>query len=161
MEYERKDVKVQDVTGVIPVVYTAHSKLTFFCRDVIAEFVLRQNRLPLNPFRIFDYFLGDRVDRDLVRRGNNNLVRIANEIWVFGDIADGVLLEIRLAEKLGKPVRYFTLGTRVSEIVEVLPSVVTVEDEVLQTTGLAMEQIREALESAHRAANDQHAASAR
>jgi hypothetical protein len=140
---------VHDVTAPIPTIYTAHSKLTFFCRDVISEFVLRKNRLPLNPFRIFDYFLGDRVDRDLIRRGNNNLVRIADEVWVFGDIADGVLLEIQHALTLGKPVRYFKIATRVSEIEEVEPGSVIIEDEVPLTTGLEISQIRGLLLQAH------------
>ncbi len=132
-----------DLTGRIPAVYTAHSKLTFFCRDVVSEYVLTQGALPLNPFRIFDYFLGDRVDRDLVRRGNNNLVRIADETWVFGDIADGVFLEIEYALRLGRPVRYFTIGTRVCEIKGVPAEAVNFEDEVSAVTGLPLARLRE------------------
>ena len=44
------------------------------------------------------------MDRDAVRQANNNLLRIADEIWVFGHlIADGVLFEIRYAQQLNKP----------------------------------------------------------
>lgn len=132
---------MQNLTENIPAIYTAHSKLTFFCRDVISEFVLQRGALPLNPFRIFDYFLGDRVERDLVRRGNNNLVRISDETWVFGDVADGVFLEIQLAIQLKKPVRYFTIGTRVSEIVETAPVNVQIEEEVPLTTGLPHDEL--------------------
>ena len=31
----------------------------------------------------------------------------ADELWVFGKISDGVMAEIKLAKKLGKPIRYF------------------------------------------------------
>ncbi|MDT0529770.1 hypothetical protein RM555_12305 [Micromonospora sp. DSM 115977] len=130
-----------DITERILAVYTAHSKLTFYCRDVISEFVLRNNAVPLNPFRVFDYFLGDRVDRDLVRRGNNNLVAITDETWVFGDIANGVYAEIELAHKLGKPVRYFSISTRVAEIKEIQPGEVRFEDEVLAETGMPVSQL--------------------
>ena len=59
--------------------------------------------LPLNPFRVFEYFLGDRVDRELVRQANNNLISRSDELWVFGDhIADGVFFEIRYAQESRK-----------------------------------------------------------
>lgn len=93
-------------------VFTAQSKHFFHCRDVICEYVFSQGGLPINPFRAFGYFLGDRVDRDLIRHGNNQLVRICDELWVFGPIADGVLTEILLAAKVNKPVRFFTIDTR-------------------------------------------------
>ncbi|WP_088998953.1 DUF7768 domain-containing protein [Micromonospora echinofusca] len=108
---------------------------------MVSEFVLRNNAVPLNPFRIFDYFLGDRVDRDLVRRGNNNLVAITDETWVFGDVANGVYAEIELAHKLGKPVRYFSISTWVADIKEIQPDEVRFEDEVLKETGMPVSQL--------------------
>lgn len=138
------------LTQHLPVVYTAQSKHNFFCRDVICEFVLRRQAVPLNPFRLFDYFLGDRVDRNHIRRANNNCVRIADEIWVFGDISDGVFHEIRYALELGKAVRYFTLSTRVEDIREMPPHQISLEDEVKKTVGLPEEELREIIVSAAR-----------
>ncbi|MFG3100096.1 hypothetical protein ACGFZL_06210 [Streptomyces sp. NPDC048182] len=138
------------LTQSLPVVYTAQSKHNFFCRDVICEFVLRRQAVPLNPFRIFDYFLGDRVDRDLIRRANNNCVRVADEIWVFGEISDGVFHEIRYALDLGKPVRYFNLSTRVEGISEVRPHETSLEDEVESSVGLSEERLRKVIVSAAR-----------
>ena len=43
----------------------------------------------------------------------------ADELWTFGVIADGVVEEIRLAKKLGKRVRHFSLGTTLESIREV------------------------------------------
>lgn len=54
---------------------------------------------------VFGYFLLDAVDRDSVRVGNNNLVKQCDEIWVFGAVSNGVLAEIQIANKQGKPVR--------------------------------------------------------
>lgn len=58
---------------------------------------------------VFDYFLLDAVDRDLVREGNNNLVKRCDEVWVFGAVSNGVLAEVQIAHEQGKPVRYFAI----------------------------------------------------
>lgn len=90
-----------------PLVYTAMSKHLFYYRFFISGYVLKQGAVPLNPFMVFDYFLADHVDRDLVREGNNNLVKRADEIWVFGPVSNGVLAEIKIAKSAEKPIRYF------------------------------------------------------
>jgi len=63
---------------------------------------------PLNPFMIFDYFLLDTLPRDKVRLANNNLIMRADEVWVIGDISDGVAAEIKLAKRENKKIRYFS-----------------------------------------------------
>ena len=88
-------------------IFTAMSKHTFYFRQHISRFVLEHNCVPLNPFMLFDYFLLDTVDRDMVRNANSNLVKRCDELWVFGPISDGVQREIELAESLNKPIRYF------------------------------------------------------
>ena len=97
-------------TEQLPTVFTAQSKRHFYCRDHLCEFVLSEGAIPVNPFRLFEWFVGDRVDRNLVRQANNNLIRVCDELWAFGQtVADGVLFEIIYARHLGKPVRYFTI----------------------------------------------------
>ena len=88
----------------------------YYCRDAICEYVLLEKSLPINPFRVFDYFLGDRVDRDIIRQGNNHLINLCDELWVFGPIADGVLFEIVYSLNIQRPIRFFKIGTRSSEI---------------------------------------------
>lgn len=92
-----------------PLVYTAMSKHLFYYRFFISSFVLKEGAVPLNPFMVFDYFLADQVERDLVREGNNNIVMRSDETWVFGPISNGVLAEIQIAKKLNKPIRYFKI----------------------------------------------------
>ena len=87
-----------DIKGSRNLVYTAFSKHLFYYRMHISQFVLGQEKVPLNPFMLFDYFLVDSIDRDVVRRANNSLVLRADEIWVFGDISNGVLSEILIAQ---------------------------------------------------------------
>jgi hypothetical protein len=121
----------------IPIIYPAFSKRNFFLRDQITCYVVREGGVPLNPFGSFGYFLADVVERDLVRRCNNNLVRICDSIWVFGDIANGVFDEIKYARSLGKPVRYFSLGSRLEEIVPVSLDQMRFESELTATKSLS------------------------
>ena len=95
-----------------PVIYTAQSKQYFYCRDAVCEFV-RQDSIPINPFRLFDYFLGDRVERDKIRAANAEMLSRCDEVWVFGgNVMDGVLMEIAQAVSESKPIRYFTTRRR-------------------------------------------------
>ena len=89
------------------VVFTAMSKKYFYMRFFVTRFALEQGAVPINPFASFDYFLLDAVERDTVRRANNTLVARADELWVFGDIADGVRVEIIQAWQQHKTVRFF------------------------------------------------------
>lgn len=123
-----------DLTKSKPIIFTAQSKVFFYCRDAVCQYVFQHDKIPLNPFRVFGYFLGDRVDRDLIRQGNNNLIKIAEELWVFGcPIADGVLFEIILAKKLGKPIRFFTIENRAEDIRETNPTELSFEPGVYQS----------------------------
>ena len=77
---------------------------------LICQHAFRQGVVPVNPFNLFGYFLYELVDRDLVRNGNNNLLFRCDELWVYGEISDGVLAEIQMFSKTGKPVRYFNIS---------------------------------------------------
>lgn len=115
---------------VLPMVYTAQSKRYFYCRDAVCEYVFSQHAVPINPFRTFEYFLNDRVARDLVRQANFNLIRALDELWAFGDIADGVFAELKYAADLGKPIRFFTIDTFADRIHPVDPSELLFEPEL-------------------------------
>lgn len=92
------------------VVFTAQSCKNFHQRMLICQHAFRQGVVPVNPFNLFGYFLYELVDRDLVRNGNNNLLYRCDELWVYGEISDGVLAEIQMFSKTGKPVRYFNIS---------------------------------------------------
>jgi hypothetical protein len=78
----------------------------------------------------------DFVDRDLVYRANNNLIFLAQEIWCFGVVADGVLAEIKLAKEQGKKVKFFSVGKRFSDIKQLSLIDIIFEDEVLKLHNL-------------------------
>ena len=92
------------------VVFTAMSKLFFYYRMFISKFCLEQGVVPINSFMSFDYFMLDSVDRSLVHTGNNNLIKRSDELWVFGPISHGVLVEITWAKQLKKPIKFFRIN---------------------------------------------------
>lgn len=97
------------LTDKKPIIFTALSKKYFYMRMLIVKFVLENGGVPINPFMSFDYYLADSVPRDMVRNANNNLVAVADELWVFGTISNGVMAEIKQMKKQGKPIRYFSI----------------------------------------------------
>jgi len=92
-----------------PIVFTALSKKYFYMRMLIVKYVLENGCVPINPFMSFDYYLTDTVDRNIIRNANNNLVAIADELWVFGSISNGVMAEIRQVSDIKKPIRFFSI----------------------------------------------------
>lgn len=121
--------------GSKPLVYTAMSKHYFYFRMHISRYVLEQGKVPLNPFMLFDYFLLDSVDRDLVRDANNSVLLRADQIWVFGPISNGVLAEILLGQKTNKPISYFKIE-KSYQIVPVAEENMEMESEVEQFKSL-------------------------
>jgi hypothetical protein len=129
----------------LPVVYTAQSKHWFHAKMLVCKYALEQGVVPLNPFNLWAYFLDDLVERDLVRRANHNIVRTADQIWVFGPIADGVLAEINYAIELKKPIRYFSIGSKVEDIqpIEIAQLVFEPELDVEQTVDRIRTRLKE------------------
>lgn len=109
------------------IVFTAMSKKYFYMRMLVVKYVLEKGCVPINPFMSFDYFLLDTVDRDIVRNANNNLVDIADELWVFGSVSNGVLVEIKRVMEKGKSVRFFSI-TNDREISEISKEELAFED---------------------------------
>lgn len=78
----------------------------------------------------WNYFLGDQVERNLVVRGNNNLIMLADEVWQFGPIADGCYHEIELAMRQGKKVKFFSVGKTIKDIKPLTIQEIEFEDEL-------------------------------
>lgn len=92
------------------VVFAAMGKQNFYLREHIVKFILEQGYTPTCAFMMFSYFLLDTVDRQALIRANNDLIRRSDELWVFGELSDGVREEISLATKLDIPIKFFTIG---------------------------------------------------
>lgn len=126
MAFSHESLKLTSDKNLI---YTAMSKHLFYFRMHISKYIFEQHGVPLNPFMISEYFLLDTVGRDLIREGNNNLVKRADEIWVFGPVSNGVLAEIKIAKELRKPIKYFKINMS-KTIVPILPEEVELESDV-------------------------------
>ena len=112
------------------IVYTAMSSKNFYQRMLVCKHAFEHGVVPINPFNLFGYYLYELVDRDLVRNANNSILKRCDELWVYGEISDGVLAEIQMFKKLGKPIRFFDISNLPKEIKEIS------KDEVIFEKGL-------------------------
>ena len=109
---KRRNTKAKVWGNSHKVVFAAMSKRNFYLREHIIKFVLEEGVTPTCAFMMFSYFLLDTVDRNKLIDANNDLIRKSDELWVFGDISNGVVEEIRLAKSLDKPIKYYSLNAR-------------------------------------------------
>ncbi len=91
-------------------VYVAMSNKSFYWRAHIQKFVLDSGLVPVSPFMLFDYYLMHTVDKNVVREAMNNLLSRSDEVWVFGRLSLGVKVQVGIAKRLNKPVRYFDIS---------------------------------------------------
>lgn len=112
------------------VVFTAQSAKNIDKRMLICRHAFDQCVVPINPFTVFGYFLDDLVERDVVRNGNNNLMNRCDELWVYGEISDGVLAEIQMFRKSGKPIRFFDISELPGAVREISKDDAMFADEV-------------------------------
>lgn len=112
------------------VVFTAQSCKNFHQRMLICKHAFEQGAIPINPFNVFGYYLYELVERDLVRNGNNNLLKRCDELWVYGQISDGVLAEIQMFKRLSKPIRFFDISKLPKEVKEISKDELIFEDDV-------------------------------
>lgn len=110
MRKVKVDLDEVEINRNMKVVFTAFSRKNFFWRMYISKFVLNKGCAPVNPFMNFEYFLFDNADYNEIIKATNNIIKKCDEIWVFGDVSEGVCCEIKLGERLGKPIRYFSMS---------------------------------------------------
>lgn len=91
------------------VIFAALSKNNFYLREHITKYVLQKGQTPTCAFMMFSYFLLDTIDRKTLIDATNDLLRKSDELWVFGEISEGVQEEINLAGKLGLPIHYIEI----------------------------------------------------
>jgi len=98
-------------------IYTAMSNRNFYWRMHISKFVLDQGFVPINPFMLFDYYLLHTVPKQLVRQAFNNLLARCDEVWVFGTISLGVKVQVGIAKRMKKPLRFYDIADLPERIV--------------------------------------------
>ncbi len=50
------------------------------------------------------------MSKDIVREAMNNLLARSDEVWVFGRLSLGVKVQVGIAKRMNKPVRYFDIA---------------------------------------------------
>lgn len=98
------------------VIYTAHSKHNYYAKQFVSAYVLDKGVMPLNPFMNWDYFLDDLVKRETIHKANEQLIKMSNEVWQFGEISNGCYHELVMAMERKMPIKFFTIGGKVDEI---------------------------------------------
>lgn len=126
MTFEHRAMELEEENKIV---FIAMSKRTSYFKRHAVKYVLENGFTPISQFGIFDYFLLDTVDRDVIRQANNNLIKRSDEMWVFGPISDGVLAEIKMCKGDGRPVKYFKIIDS-KEVEEVPKEEVEFEEEV-------------------------------
>jgi hypothetical protein len=91
-------------------VYVAMSNKVFYWRAHIQKFVLDSGLVPVSPFMLFDYYLMHTVSKEVVREAMNNLLARCDEVWVFGQLSLGVKVQVGIAKRMNKVVRYFDIA---------------------------------------------------
>ncbi len=113
-----------------PLIFTAQSKKNFFMRMLVCKYVFEHGGVPINPFNVYGYFLNELVDRDLIRNGNNNLISRCDEVWFFGEIANGCVFEIEYAMKLQKKIAFYKMDSTYQSIEKCSVDELIFEDEI-------------------------------
>ncbi len=108
-------------------VYVAISNRHFYWRQQLTKFVLDENRVPVTPFMLFDYYLMHTVPKDLVREAMNNLIARCDEVWVFGELSLGLKVQVGIAKRMHKPVRYFDISELPYQVTSIPESMVPEE----------------------------------
>jgi len=91
-------------------IYVAMSNRNFYWRMHVSKLVLDEGYVPINPFMLFDYYLLHTVPKQLVREAINNLLARCDEVWVFGTMSLGVKVQLGIAKRLKKPLRFYDIA---------------------------------------------------
>jgi hypothetical protein len=91
-------------------IYIAMSNRYFYWRMHVSKVVLDEGYVPINPFMLFDYYLLHTVPKQLVREAINNLLARCDEVWVYGTMSLGVKVQVGIAKRLKKPLRFYDVA---------------------------------------------------
>jgi len=90
----------------------------FKYREWISKFVFDQGAIPINSLMVYGYYLYGMVNRDLIIEAYRTVVGKCDEVWVFGDISDGVKEAMIISKKRNIKLRYFDMS-RYPQIFEI------------------------------------------
>lgn len=140
MLLEEKQKRLEDYMGRLRIkagkrkqrkfVYATHSRNWFYVREAITQYVVEQGAAVVNPFMNYGFYLNGAVKKDEVDECCHQLIRSADELWVFGPVSEAILTDIVVAVMEGKNIRFFSISERSSEIHELREEDISFEREV-------------------------------
>lgn len=92
------------------VVFIAMNSKLFRLKEWITKFAFDQKVTPINCLMIYGYYLYDMVPRVKIIEAYKTIVPKCDEVWVFGDISDGIQDGMVIARKNNIPLRYFDIS---------------------------------------------------
>jgi hypothetical protein len=108
-------------------VFVSMSNRNFYWRMHISKFVLDEGAVPINPFMLFDYYLLHTVAKEVVREAFNNLIARCDEMWVFGRMSLGVKVQVGIAKRMRKTLRYYDISDLPERLVRISEKLAQVE----------------------------------
>ena len=118
MLLEEKQKRLEDYMGRLRIkagkrtqrklVYATHSRNWFYAREAITRYAVEQGAAVVNPFMNYGFYLNGAVKKDEVDECCHQLIRSADELWVFGPISEAILTDIVVAVMEGKHIRFFS-----------------------------------------------------
>lgn len=91
------------------IIFTAHSSRNAYYSMEFCKYVFVKGNTPINLFNLYGYFLNGLVNKEKIFNANNEILKRCDELWVFGEITEGVRIEIEIAKKRKIPIKYFKL----------------------------------------------------
>ncbi|MDP2908402.1 MAG: hypothetical protein Q8N77_01210 [Nanoarchaeota archaeon] len=99
-------------------VYIAMNSKYFKFREWITKFAFEQDVIPINCLMVYGYYLYDMVPRERIIEAYKTVVLKCDEIWIFGEISDGIREAMIIAKKSNIPRKFFDM-TNYPTIVEI------------------------------------------
>ncbi|MGN0357286.1 MAG: hypothetical protein ACI4E0_05635 [Blautia sp.] len=111
-------------------VYVTHSKSWYYAKEIVMQFAIEQGVAAVNPFMNYGFYMNGSVEKDEVTECCHQLIRTADELWVFGPISEAILTDIAVAVMEGKEVHFFSISEHKSQINELRMEDIIFEREV-------------------------------
>lgn len=92
------------------VVFVAMNSKYFRLREWITKFVFERGAVPINCLMVYGYYLYDMVPKENVIEAYRTVVLKCDEVWVFGDVSDGVREAMEIAKKNNIPRKFFEMA---------------------------------------------------
>jgi len=92
------------------VIFVAMNAKLFRLREWITKFVFEQDAIPINCLMVYGYYLYDMVPRVKIIEAYKTVVKKCDELWVFGDVSDGIRDGMIIARKNNMPIKFFDIS---------------------------------------------------